>query len=141
LSRSGWALIDDELRNLVGDFKKYHIPIDILIIDMDWHNTWGLDYRWKKDAFDESIGWTGYTWNKNLFPSPEKFLAWTETQGLKTALNLHPASGIAPMEMQYHDFAKAISFDTTSQQNIPLAIEDKKWTQAYFNTYLGKICW
>lgn len=131
-----WTYSDAELRGLIGDFKTFNIPMDVLIIDMDWHNTWGLNHEWKRDMFGQPIGWTGYSWNKNLFPEPEAFLSWAHGNGLKTALNLHPASGIAPMENQYNAFAKAYGFDTTGRKNIPFKIEDKKWARTYFDSVL-----
>lgn len=132
-----WTYSDSELRTLVNDIKSYDIPIDVLIIDMDWHDTWGItNFGTKRDPFGQSVGWTGYTWNKNLFPNPEKFLKWTDQQKLKTALNLHPASGIAPMEEKYNEFAKVYGFDTTGHNYIPFSIEDKKWTRTYFDVVL-----
>ena len=129
-----WSYSDEELRNLITSMHSYQMPIDVLIIDMDWHVTDGLSLmNPKKDEFDQPIGWTGYTWNKNLFPRPQQFLDWTSTQHLKTALNLHPASGIAPNESMYGEFAKSISFDTSSHRNIPFKIEDKKWAEMYFS--------
>ena len=45
------------------NFDDYGIPVEVLVIDMDWHYT------------DEGHGgWTGWTWNRRLFPEPEKFL-------------------------------------------------------------------
>lgn len=131
-----WTYSDAELRSLVDDFKAYNIPMDVLIIDMDWHKTWGLNHEWKRDMFGEAAGWTGYTWNTSLFPQPEEFLSWAHTRGLKTALNLHPASGIAPVETQYNSFAKAYGFDTTGRKNIPFKIEDKRWAQIYVDSVL-----
>lgn len=134
-----WTYSDTELKALVNDFKTYNIPMDVMVIDMDWHNTWGLDHKMLKDKFGEPIGWTGYTWNKNLFPEPSLFLDWAKKQGLKIALNLHPASGIAPMESQYNTFARAYGFDTTAHENIPFLIEDKKWAKTYFDVVLRPI--
>ncbi len=132
-----WTYSDPELRRLVMDMKTYDVPIDVLIIDMDWHKTWGLTANNpKRDPFGESIGWTGYTWNRSLFPDPGGFLQWTRDQHLKTALNLHPASGIAPMEEKYADFAGAYGFDTTNHPYIPFAMENKKWAQVYFDVLL-----
>ena len=34
-----WAYTDRELRNLVDKFHAYDIPLDVLVIDMDWHYT------------------------------------------------------------------------------------------------------
>ncbi len=104
---------------------------------MEWHNTWGIGTRYEKmDVFGQPVGWTGYTWNRNLFPDPDRFLKFTDKMELKTALNLHPVSGIAPFEDCYNRFAKAYNFDTTGQKHIPFKIEEKKWAQIYFNEVL-----
>ena len=50
------------------------------------------------DQSGHDLGWTGYTWNKLLFPDPEQFLKKLHDEGLKVTLNLHPASGIQPWE-------------------------------------------
>ena len=132
-----WTYSDDELRTLIREMRNYDVPIDVLIIDMDWHETYGLtSFGAKRDPFGQSVGWTGYTWNKNLFPDPGTFLAWTDRENLKTALNLHPASGIAPMEEKYDGFAQSFGFDTSGRHYIPFAIEDKKWTGTYFDVIL-----
>jgi alpha-glucosidase (family GH31 glycosyl hydrolase) len=132
-----WTYSDSELRNLVNDFNINHIPIDVLIVDMDWHETHGLTWASEKiDEFGQRIGWTGYTWNEALFPDPQKFIQWTNTENLKVALNLHPASGIAPMEEKYSEFAEAFNFDTTDRKNIPFQMENKKFAKTYFNLLL-----
>ena len=82
------------------------------------------------------LGWTGYTWNKSYFPNPAKFLKWTDDNHLKTALNLHPASGIAPMEDVYADFAKAYNVDPKEKKYIPYKMDEKKWAKTYFDIVL-----
>ena len=132
-----WAYSDQELRELVGQFRDHDIPLDVLIIDMDWHKTFGFSTDvWERDEFDLTKGWTGYTWNRNLFPDPRKFLAWTDKEKLKTALNLHPASGIPSLDDVYKDFAAAYGFDTSDKKNIPYAMADKKWAKIYFDLVL-----
>ncbi|MCX6270107.1 MAG: DUF5110 domain-containing protein [Bacteroidetes bacterium] len=132
-----WVYSDSELRELCTDMKAHGIPMDVLIIDMDWHKTYDLTWSdMKKDPFGQPVGWTGYTWNRDLFPEPGEFLQWTARQKLKTALNLHPASGIPPMEEQYDDFAKAFHFDTTGRPYIPFQLENKEFAKTYFNTLL-----
>lgn len=136
-----WNYSDDELRTLVKRFHQYNIPLDVLVIDMDWHNTDGLSFKNSKniDEFGQPIGWTGYTWNKALFPDPGKFLQWIKEQHLKTTLNLHPASGIAPFEEKYAEFAKAMNFDTTGHKNIPFEAADKKFMTNLFKIELDPI--
>ncbi len=134
-----WNYSDNEIRNLVGNFEKYKLPLDVFVIDMDWHITKGLSWlpgKTKKDEFGEAIGWTGYTWNKSLFPEPDKFLKWTNEKQLKTTFNLHPASGIAPWEEKYPEFAKAMNFDTTGNKNIPYECADKKFMENLFTLIL-----
>lgn len=133
-----WNYSDDEYRNLVNRFKHYNIPLDVLVIDMDWHITDGLALSDDKkfDEFEQPIGWTGYTWNKSLFPEPDRFLQWLKDQRIKPTLNLHPASGIAPYEEKYDEFAKAINFDTTTKKNIPFEVADKKFMTNLFDIVL-----
>ncbi len=131
-----WNYSDQELRDLVSSLDRYQIPHDVLVIDMDWHMTESPDSRPNKDEFGQRVGWTGYTWNKNLFPDPAKFLDWTNKKQLKTTLNLHPASGIASYEEQYPEFAKAMNFDTTGHHNIPFECADKAFMENLFRIIL-----
>jgi alpha-glucosidase (family GH31 glycosyl hydrolase) len=103
-----WQYSDNELRDLVETMRSLDIPIDVLIIDMDWHETWGLTAKNTQfDEYGQRVGWTGYTWKRQLFPSPENFFAWCHKNNLKTSLNLHPASGIQPVEEAYERFTEA----------------------------------
>lgn len=132
-----WTYSDAELRSLVGQMESYGIPIDVLVVDMDWHETFGLSSRDpRRDPAGQMIGWTGYTWNRALFPSPERFLSFARGKGLKCALNLHPASGIPATEERYGEFATAYGFDTSARAPIPFAIEEKKWARAWFDVVL-----
>ncbi len=56
---------------LVEQIQSLSIPIDVLIVDMEWHDTWGLSsIDTKRDEYGQRIGWTGYTWKRELFPRP-----------------------------------------------------------------------
>ena len=119
-----WAYTQAELANLMLDFKAHDIPLAVCIVDMDWHIT---------DTGNDSSGWTGYTWNRELFPDPEGFIAWLHEQGLRTALNLHPADGVYPHEEQYTAMAQALGVDPAAQQPIDFDIANPKFLQAYFD--------
>lgn len=129
-----WSYSDNEIRDLVGNFEKYDIPLDVLVLDMNWHYTDSLNAP--KDEFGEKQHWTGWTWNERLFPNPDKFLSWTNNRNLQTTLNLHPASGIAPYEAQYKEFAKRMNFDTSTGKNIPYEGSDKKFIKNLFDVVL-----
>lgn len=145
-----WQYSDFELVDLAQHFKDYSIPMDVMIIDMDWHDTWGLSRKKEKDAAGERRGWTGYTWKRDLFPSPENLLESLHRYGVKTSLNIHPASGIMPYEEQYDTFvadylARAkgdydgpegyVDADG-NKVHVPFRIDQTAWADAYFNSVM-----
>lgn len=129
-----WSYTDQEFKRLVREFESHDVPLDVLVIDMDWHQTFNL--RWSENRRDQAgqhLGWSGYTWDKTLFPDPEGFLAWCEKHGLKTPLNLHPASGVQPHEERYPEMARAMGIDPASRKYVPFDIVDKKFATNYMN--------
>ena len=111
-----WAYSDAELRELVNDFKSLDVPLDVLVIDMDWH----LD------------GWTGYTWNPKYFPDPKGFLDWAHGEGLKVTLNLHPAEGVGKHEAAFPEMCKALGLDPEKTDRVAFDCADRKFVDAYF---------
>ena len=128
-----WSYTDREFKALVREFESHDVPLDVLVIDMDWHLTFGTKW-WenKKDQSGHTLGWTGYTWNRTLFPDPPGFLAWCGDRGLKTPLNLHPASGVQPHEEQYPAMARAMGIDPATRKYVPFDITSKKFAENYF---------
>src|SRR5512143_2501329 len=118
-----WAYTQNELMHLMRDFKAHAIPLTVCIVDMDWHIT---------NTGNAASGWTGYTWNRDLFPDPQSFIAGLHEQGLRTALNLHPADGVYPHEEQYVTMAQRLGVDPASQQPIDFDIADPEFIRAYF---------
>lgn len=104
-----WMYSDHELRELCKNFENYNIPLDVLVIDMDWHYT------------DKGRGsWTGWTWNKELFPDYRKLLKDLKADnGLRVTLNLHPAEGVRSYEEQYEAVARDNGVDPATKQEIP----------------------
>lgn len=119
-----WAYSDQELLDLMQEFKDHDTPLSVCIVDMDWHVT--------KAGNTTSSGWTGYTWNREYFPDPKDFIEKLHAMNLKTALNLHPADGIHPHEAQYEQFAEWMGLDPDSKEPIPFDIADPKFAEGYF---------
>jgi len=138
-----WKYTDEELKGLVNEYKTNDFPLDVLVIDMDWHivNLPEMyDGKTKKvDQAGQGAGWTGFSWNKNYFPDPKGFLDWTDKNGIKTCMNLHPASGIQPHEDAYEAFAKAMNVDPKSKKYIPFNITDKSFAKNYFEIILNPL--
>ena len=118
-----WTYTQAELQSLMQEFRARDIPLSVCIVDMDWHVT---------KTGNESMGWTGYTWNRELFPDPQGFITWLHSQGLRTALNLHPADGVHPHEEQYKDMAQWMGIDPESEARIPFDISDPRFMEGYF---------
>ena len=120
-----WAYTDRELRTLVDKFHSYDIPLDVLVIDMDWHYT---------DA--GRGGWTGWTWNKSIFPNPEKFMDYLSDNGLKVTVNLHPADGFDHWEECYPALSESLGRDASDKSRIEWINSDKKFMTNMFEQVL-----
>jgi len=120
-----WAYTDRELRNLVDKFHAYDIPLDVLVIDMDWHYT---------DA--GRGGWTGWTWNRSLFPDPQKFMGYLKENDLKVTLNLHPAEGFDHYEAAYPALSESLGRDASDKSRIEWINSDKKFMTSMFEQVL-----
>jgi len=136
-----WEYSDVEMKKLVEDFRLHDVPLDVLVIDMDWHIVnrpeWFDDNGKRlKDPSGQNYGWTGFTWNKSLFPDPQGFLKWTNENHIETCMNLHPASGIQPHEEQYEAFAKSMGIDPSTKQYVPFDITDKTFAKNYMDILL-----
>ncbi len=118
-----WAYSAEELLQLVEEFRAHQVPLAVCIVDMDWHIT---------ETGDTGSGWTGYTWNRTLFPDPTAFIANLHALGLKTALNLHPAEGIHPHEAAYEQFARFMGRDAQAGAPIPFDCADPHFMRGYF---------
>ena len=158
-----WAYSDEEFLALGKEFRDRQIPIDVMVIDMDWHQTWqSTSRRLRRDEVGQNVGWTGYSWNRDLFNDPEAFLAELhEELQLKTSLNLHPASGIVQREDAYpafvadylsrtddYDGPEGYIYKGGEQQAngniakkgyhapVPFRMDQVAWADAYFNSVL-----
>ena len=120
-----WMYSDREFRELVKNFQSYRIPLDVLVVDMDWHYT-----------EPGKGGWTGWTWNRDLFPNPAGFLGYLKDNGLKITLNLHPADGVASYDEQYPLLAKDMGIDPASKQTVPWVNSSKRFMTNIFKDVL-----
>jgi alpha-glucosidase (family GH31 glycosyl hydrolase) len=117
-----WEYTDQELKELMQKFENKDIPLSVCIVDMDWHRV----------ENEHTSGWTGYSWNKELFPEPKEFTDWLHDKGLKTALNLHPADGVQPHEDQYQKFAEYMGINPESKKGIDFDLSNLDFINAYF---------
>ena len=109
-----WSYTDNEFRALADAFEHYDIPVDVMVMDMDWH------------YIDPGRGgWTGFSWNRELFPEPATFIGEMKARGLHVPLNLHFGGGVGPFEDHYPEMAEAMG--VTSGDTIPFAVSSKSY--------------
>ena len=123
----------DEYCALMERFERENIPFSVAVLDMDWHTT-----DLPEDCFDEkeprfNTGWTGYSWNKELFPDYRAFLRFLKEHHLKTALNLHPAQGVRKNEEMYPEMARACGIDPETGKNVKFDCLNPEYMEHYFD--------
>lgn len=113
---------EESYLTLMEDFRTREIPFSVAVIDMDWHLT--------DIPRPCGTGWTGYTWNRDFFPDPRRFLDSLHERGLHVTLNLHPAEGVGTHEEAYPAMAEALGVN--AGENIPFEPTDPEYMAAYF---------
>ena len=98
--------------DLMDTFAEKEIPITVATIDMDWH--WvnvkeKFGFKRELEPYPYFfVGWTGYSWNADLFPDYKTMLRQLKEKNLHITVNLHPASGVRSFEDQYEEMCKAM---------------------------------
>ena len=117
------AYTADEYVGLVDRFEEEGVPLSVAVIDMDWHLV-DIDPRF-------GSGWTGYTWNTELFTDPKRFLADLHERGLAVSLNVHPAEGVHAHEAAYARIAERRGIDPTTELPVDFDPTDEAFVDAY----------
>ncbi len=105
----------DEFMEIVNDVKRFNIPMDVMIFDMDWHTQ----------------GWTGWTWDRTAIPDPEGLIEWMHQHGLKVSLNLHPADGVDDDEDFFNDLREDMGLDKQTKR-VPWNLSDGRFYHNMF---------
>ncbi len=131
---------DKEYLRLLNSFEEQKVPLTVATIDMDWHYSKEMEedlHITEKGRNTEfcggNDGWTGYTWNKRLFPDYKDFLRKIKEKNLKITLNLHPAGGIRWWEDCYKDIAKAMGVDSENGEWVKFDIANTDFINNYFS--------
>lgn len=134
----------DEYLNILRRFEDRDVPFTVATIDMDWHPATKVDedYNLTKDLRKAEygtdptwgngwLGWTGYSWNKNLFPDYKRLLKDIKEMNLKITLNLHPKDGVRFFEDQYKDMCAAMN-KTPDKTPVEFDMTDDNFINNYF---------
>ncbi len=117
------AYTEESYLALMKRFAENALPFSVAVIDMDWHLV-DIDPQY-------GSGWTGYTWNRELFPDPPRFLRRLHERGLRVTLNVHPADGVRAFEERYPQMARALGMDPAAGKPIPFEPGSRAFMDAY----------
>lgn len=129
------AYTQKEYEDLMDEFIRRDIPLTIATVDMDWH--WvNVEEKFNfsgKQGLIWKGGWTGYSWNTDLFPDYKGFLKGLHERNLKVTLNLHPADGVRPFDDMYNEMCEAVGQDKDAQKSVEFDLTDSTFINAYFD--------
>ena len=142
------AYTQEEYLTLMRRFKSEGLPFTVATIDMDWH--WvDVVKRFGAQAKPQGArcalelyynttwpGWTGYSWNRELFPDYKGMLKELKDMRYAVTLNLHPSMGVRFFEDMYEKVAARVGIDAKTKQAIPFSVANEKIVQAYFDDVL-----
>ena len=119
---------EDSYRALIERFEAEGVPLSVAVLDMNWHVT-DIDPKY-------GPGWTGYTWNRDMFPDPARLLGWLHDRGLRVTLNDHPADGVRAFDDLYPAMAKAMGVDPESGAPMPFDAGSPEYLRAFEDVVL-----
>ncbi len=118
-----------ELRDLIEEFKTHDLPLDVLVLDLEWHKR----------------GWFGYDWDLEHINDPDGFLKYLKSEKIHTTFNVHP-NGIPVKDSMFDDFIKNAQIeyqkkdtddDTTVFKDFDFA--NKRHADSFMDTVLKPI--
>lgn len=139
------AYSQDEYQALMERFISKKLPVTVATIDMDWHWTdvvsrFGEEARPQSALNKEEVfynhmspGWTGYSWNTELFPDRKALLDWLHEKGFHVTLNVHPAQGIRFFEDCYVNACTMMGMDAGEKKQIPFDLSNPKFMETYLD--------
>lgn len=88
-----YAYTEEEAKQLILDYEKYNVPLDVMVIDTDWRSC--------------EHGW-GYDINTKLFPDMKRFVDFAHGHGVEIMFNDHPepvnrTQIFSPEEIEYRE--------------------------------------
>lgn len=128
-----YAYTQEEYQDLILKFEEKKIPFSVSVVDMDWHITQIPEECKNGEGRRFENGWTGYTWNRELFPDYKGFLNFLKDHKLKTALNLHPAQGVGCHEEMYREMALACGVDPETRERVRFDLLSPDFMENYFD--------
>jgi alpha-glucosidase (family GH31 glycosyl hydrolase) len=125
---------DSIVSQVLDGYKNYSLPLDVLVLDMDWH---------QEPSNKNCHSWGNYDWNTKYFPDPVGFCNSIHSSNnvlgrpLRMSLNLHPDTGVDSCDSRYPEIARRMGLPPNGTQIIPCNFENVTFANAVFDVYLN----
>ena len=143
-----WAYTDEEILEIVEEYDQNDFPLDIMVIDMDWHH-----HDWTYRGTEEcklrrattgyghagNLGWTGYSWNHRLIKNPKEMLSKLHERGIAVTLNDHPHDGVRIHEEMYADFMQDMGIPAECGVDLEFDAGNRRYMEAFYKNVHEKI--
>ena len=108
--------------DVYDEYERNGLPLSVAVFDVPWHTTTfppediavGTNATWpwagqRGTAAPNAAcnGWDGFTFNRTLFPDPQRFFGALRGRGVKAILSVHAQNGIDHCQDQYRAAAAA----------------------------------
>lgn len=117
---------DDDLKELVTNFKEKKIPVSTIILNHDWH------LRNSKKNTD-----TGFTFNTSVFRNPQETIKFLHDNGIKLGLTINPFEGFTNIDSVYNETVKYLPPDKDGV--VPFNVYDPKVIDVYLKFYIHQL--
>jgi alpha-glucosidase (family GH31 glycosyl hydrolase) len=145
---SRWfAYADHEERAVLAMHARNGIPLDVQVLDTDWHMGW-----WHAHGFPphpprypegtppnaHAIQWTGWDVNEHLLPAVKRLHAHIHARGVATGWNFHLppyvgfSGGVQYVDSVYKELCAALGLEWEEGEPVLGDYSNKTWSEAFF---------
>ncbi len=109
-----YAYTEEQAKQLILDYEKYNVPLDVMVIDTDWRSC--------------ENGW-GYDINTKLFPDMKRFFDFAHTHGVEVMFNDHPEPVDGAHVFDHREIAyRESKLQSLMKKGLDVWWYDRNWT-------------
>ena len=117
---------DDDLRELVTNFKEKKVPISTIVLNHDWHL--------RNDKKNTN---TGFTFNTSVLKNPHETVKFLHDNGIKLGLTINPFEGFTNIDSVYNETIKYLQPD--KEGVVPFNVYDPRIVDVYLKFYIHQL--
>ncbi len=118
----------DNLITMLNLFKRYQIPLSVMLLSEFWHI---------KDKNDYNLHHTGFSFNRDLFPMPKDFIARLQENDVHLGLSIDPSEGVRREEESYSFFEQ--EFNAQNKETVPFNIFNSSFVKLYLQHLISPL--